>query len=163
MPLLQQILQDKDSPVLQFAKYGFCGGIAFLADALTFFLVAWLLFPALQEDDRLVQLLQLEVRPISEQLRMLNFCLANAVAFLVSNLTAYLLNVRYVFKAGRHSRKKEVGLFYLVSGISWAIAVVIGVVLIRGLGLATTYSYVAKVVAATLINYAGRKFIIFHG
>ena len=36
-------------------------------------------------------------------------------------------------------------------------------VLIQVFGLSTSSSYIAKAVSTTLINYAARKFIIFHG
>ncbi|HSR88346.1 MAG TPA: GtrA family protein, partial [Pontiella sp.] len=91
------------------------------------------------------------------------FCIGNVIAFMASNLTAYVLNIFFVFKAGRHSRWKEVGLFYLVSAVSVGIGVVIGAGLIQGFGLSTSSSYIAKAVSTTLINYAARKFIIFHG
>ena len=140
-----------------------CGCVALATDMITFFLVAWLLFPALTEHDFLVRLFHMKVEVIPEQVRTINFCIGNGIAFMVSNLTAYLLNVRFVFKAGKHSRGKEVGLFYLVSAISVGIGVGLGVVLIQGFGLSTSSSYLAKAVSTTLINYAARKFIIFHG
>lgn len=132
-------------------------------DMLTFFLVAWLLFPALTENDILVRIFNMNIVAVPEYLRTINFCLANGIAFMLSNLTAYVLNVLFVFKAGKHSRWKEVGLFYLVSAISVGIGVGIGVLLIQGFGLSTTSSYIAKAISTTLINYAARKFIIFHG
>jgi len=132
-------------------------------DMLIFFLVAWLLFPALTENDILVRIFNMDIVAVPEYLRTINFCLANGIAFLLSNLTAYVLNVLFVFKAGKHSRWKEVGLFYLVSAISVGIGVGTGVLLIQGFGLSTTFSYIAKAVSTTLINYAARKFIIFHG
>ena len=132
-------------------------------DMVVFFLAAWLLFPALTENDVLVRLFHLEIVEIPEYLRTINFCLANVMAFMLSNLTAYILNVLFVFKAGKHSRRKEVGLFYLVSAISVGLGVGIGVLLIQGFGLSTTFSYIAKAVSTTLINYAARKFIIFRG
>lgn len=160
---LKDILLNKNRSGIQFLKYSLCGGVAMATDMLVFFLVAWLLFPALTESDVLVRLFHLEVVEVPEYLRTINFCLANVIAFLVSNLTAYILNVLFVFEAGRHSRRKEVGLFYLVSAVSVGIGVGIGAVLIRGFGLSTTFSYVAKAVSTTLINFAARKFIIFRG
>ena len=76
---------------------------------------------------------------------------------------ADILNVLFVFKAGKHSRWKEVGLFYLVSAISVGIGVGLGAVLIRGFGLSTTFSYIAKAISTTLINFVARKYIIFNG
>lgn len=160
---VKKILFEKNQPVFQFFKYSFCGGVAFAVDMVVFFLVAWLVFPALTETDPFVQFFNMQIEPIPEQVRSINFIIGNLIAFMASNMTAYILNVLFVFKAGKHSRLKELGLFYLVSGISVGIGVAVGVVLIEGFGLSTTTSYVAKAISTTLINYAARKFIIFHG
>jgi putative flippase GtrA len=161
--VLKKILLEKNHPGIQFVKYSMCGGVALATDMITFFLVAWLLFPALTEDDLFVRLFHMNVDAVHENVRTINFCIGNAIAFMVSNFTAYILNVLFVFKAGKHNRWKEVGLFYLVSAISVGIGVGVGVVLIQGFGLSTTSSYIAKAISTTLINYAARKFIIFHG
>jgi len=163
MGFAKNILLEKNHPGIQFLKYSMCGGTAMAVDMVVFFLVAWLLFPALTENDVLVSLFSMEVEPIPEHMRTLNFCIGNAIAFMASNLTAYILNVLFVFKAGKHSRGKEVGLFYLVSAVSVGIGVGIGAVLIQGFGLSTTFSYIAKAISTVLINYAARKYIIFHG
>ena len=163
MTTLKNILHDKNHSGVQFLKYSFCGGVAMVTDMLVFFLVAWLLFPALTENDMLVRLFHLEVVAVPEYLRTINFCLANGIAFFASNLVAYILNVLFVFEAGKHSRRKEMALFFLVSAISVGIGVGVGVVLIRCFDLSTTFSYVAKVISTMLINFAARKFIIFRG
>ena len=160
---MKSILFEKNHAGIQFLKYSMCGGAAMAVDMVVFFLVAWLLFPALTESDALVRLFNMQIEPVDESVRIVNFRISNVCAFLLSNLTAYLLNVLFVFKAGKHSRWKEVGLFYLVSAISVAIGVEFGAMLIKSFGLSTTFSYVAKAVSTTLINYAARKFIIFHG
>jgi len=156
-------LSETQTLIFQFLKYSMCGCVAMAVDMITFFLVAWLLFPALTESDELVRWFGLQVESVPEHMRTINFCISNGIAFLLSNLTAYILNILFVFRAGKHNRWKEVGLFYLVSGISVGIGVGVGAVLIGAFGLSTTYSYVAKAVSTTLINYAARKYIIFHG
>ncbi len=163
MGSFKKIWMEKDHSGIQFVKYSLCGGTAMAVDMVIFFLVAWLLFPALTETDVLVRLFKLEIVAIPEYLRTLNFCLASLIAFALSNLTAYILNVLFVFKSGKHSRRKELGLFYLVSAISVGLGVGIGVLLIQGFGLSTTFSYLAKAASSMLINYAARKFIIFRG
>lgn len=163
MRFAKKILLEKNHTGIQFFKYVVCGGCAVGVDVVTFFLVAWLLFPALAEDDIMVRLFNMPVEPIDEHVRVVNFRICTGVAFIVSNLTAYILNVLFVFKAGRHSRWKELGLFYLVSGISIVIGMEAGAAMISVFGLSTSFSYVAKCVSATLINFAGRKFFIFHG
>ena len=160
---IQFFLTNKEHPVLQFVKYGMCGGIATGVDVVAFFLLAWFAFPALTQDDLLVKLLHLSPEPITEAIRSRNFVIDSLICFLFSNLTAYILNVLFVFKSGKHKRHHELMLFYAVSTVSLILATAAGWVLINTFGLSTTWSYVAKMVAALLINYAGRKFFIFHG
>ena len=156
-------MTNKEHPVLQFVMYACCGVIAMGSDMIAFFLAAWLLFPALTENDFLVRLFSMNIEVIPEHTRVINFCIGSVIAFMVSNATAYILNVLFVFKAGKHNRWKEMGLFFLVSAISVGIGVGLGVVLIQGFGCSTSISYLAKAVSTTLINFAARKFIIFHG
>ena len=76
---------------------------------------------------------------------------------------SYILNVLFVFKSGKHKRHHELLLFYAVSVVSLILATFGGWVLINTFGLGTTWSYVVKMVASVLINYAGRKFFVFKG
>ncbi len=160
---LKKVLLEKNHSGVQFIKYSLCGGFALGIDMAVCFLVAWLLFPALTQDDVLVRLFNMQVDPIEESVRVVNFRISNVCAFMVSNLVAYLLNVRFVFESGKHSRWKEIGLFYLVSAVSVGIGTEIGATLIRNFGLSFSFSYVAKAVSTTLINFVARKFIIFRG
>jgi len=163
MIFLEKILRGKSHALAQFFKYVLCGGVAMLSDMVVFFLAAWLVVPCLTADEGLVRLFDLDVPTISDSVRTFRFCVANGLAFIVSNLVAYLLNVRFVFARGRHGRVTEIALFYLVSAVSVGLGTAGGALLIRLFGLSTSVSYVAKVVATTLINFAARKFIIFKG
>ena len=147
----------------QFVKYGLAGGAATLVHIAVFHLAAWKLFPALQERDFLVVLLGLSVQEVDVASRSLNSMLANGVAFLFGNLTAYLLNIRFVFEAGRHRRSVEIGFFYLVSGVSIAAGTALMGFLIRHFGLATTVAFGANLVTALMINFLMRKYYIFKG
>lgn len=162
MAVLKKLLQEKDHTGVQFFKYAVCGGFALSTDMIVAFLIAWLWLPALKGSEFIVQLFNLQYEVVPEETRTLNFILGSAMAFMVSNLVAYVLNVLFVFKSGKHSRLKEAGLFYLVSGISVGIGVAIGATLVR-MNFPFGWSYVAKAVSTTLINYAARKFIIFQG
>lgn len=159
-------LTDKDNPFMQFLKYGICGGIATGVDMAVFFLFAWLVFPALTETDpfsKLLGLLNFDVRIVSESIRLRNYWIDKVICFMFSNLTAYILNVLFVFKAGKHKRHHEMILFFGLSTLSFVIGTFAGDVLIRFFELDTTYSYIAAMLSALMINYAGRKFFIFHG
>lgn len=163
---ISAFLSEKDNHLVQFLKYGMCGGMATVVDMTAFFLFAWLVFPALTESDpftRLLGLMNLDIRTVSETVRLRNYWIDKVICFMFSNFTAYILNVLFVFKAGKHKRHHELMLFYAVSLVAFFIGTAAGDVLIRFVGLDTTYSYITAMISALLINYAGRKFFIFHG
>jgi len=163
---INAFLSEKDNPIIQFLKYGICGGLATAVDMGVFFLVAWLVFPALTESDpftKLLGFLHFDVRMVSESLRLRNYWIDKVICFMFSNLTAYILNVLFVFKPGKHKRHHEMMLFFALSTLSFVIGTFAGDVLIRFFGLDTTYSYIAAMISALMINYAGRKFLIFNG
>jgi len=163
---IQAFLAEKENRLVQFIKYAMCGGAATVVDVTVFFLFAWLAFPALTESDPFTKLLgafHLDIRAVSESLRLRNYWIDKGAAFLFSNFTAYILNVLFVFKAGKHKRHHELMLFYAVSLVSFFFGTFAGDLLIRFCGLDTTYSYITAAISALLINYAGRKFFIFYG
>ncbi len=147
--------------VVQFIKYALCGGVATGVDMAVFFVMAWRVLPALRETDPLVRRLRLRIRPVEERVRAFRFVVNTGVAFLFSNATAYLLNVAWVFESGRHERWVEVVRFLAVSGLSVSIAAAVGWTLIRWFHWSTSLSYVTKVAAALLFNFAGRKWFVF--
>ncbi len=149
--------------LIQFIKYGLAGGLATVTHIAVFHLAAWKLFPALQPKDHLVRLLALHLRPIEEHHRARNSMICNVLAFLVSNMVAYITNVLWVFQAGRHPFIIEIALFYCVSGLSILIGTLLMGLLIKRFGMLTTYAFAANIVSAVLINYAVRKFFIFQG
>ena len=57
----------------------------------------------------------------------------------------------------------EIGLFYLVSGVSVLIGTALMGYTIRRYGVRTTYAFLCNLVTALLINFAMRKFVIFKG
>ncbi len=87
----------------------------------------------------------------------------NGVAFLISNLVAYLINIYWVFLPGRYHWVIEIGLFYIVSAVALVIGTSIMGFLIRRFGMLTTYAFGSNIFAALMINYAMRKFFIFTG
>jgi len=162
--LLQQFL-DRDSagPLVQFIKYGLAGGIATAVDIAVFYFVSWKIIPALREDDPIVSRFKLKVQPITEAQRSFRFITNTLIAFMFSNLTAYLINIYWVFQPGRHVWWIELLLFYAVSGISIFLGGGLGWVMIKWFHMSTTASYVSKMIASLLINFVCRKFIIFKG
>ena len=62
-----------------------------------------------------------QFRALESGVQARHYLINRCLTFLVSNFVAYMLNVMFVFKPGRHSKLKEFGLFYLVSGIAFEI------------------------------------------
>jgi putative flippase GtrA len=119
------------------------------------------MFFALQADDWFVRLLKLPIQELDDTTRSRNSMKGNCVAFVISNLVAYLINVYWVFVPGRYPWIMEIGLFYLVSGVAIVIGTGLMGLLIRRFGMLTTYAFGANVFAALMINYIMRKFFIF--
>ncbi|MBU0714227.1 MAG: GtrA family protein [Verrucomicrobia bacterium] len=180
----KQFTQREASPLIQFIKYAICGGGAVTVHVIAFFLLAWLIIPALNAEDVFVKLFHLSCAPISDAIRARNAMINNALAFLLSNLAAYILNILWVFESGRRyppvdfflsklgliqhatlracaHRTVEVALFYAVSGIAIAIGTFLMGVMINQWHFTTTVAFGAQCVIAAMINFAMRKFMIF--
>jgi putative flippase GtrA len=161
--IARQFSGREHTPLVQFIKYGICGGVATAVHILIFFLCAWKLLPALGLEDPLVKLFGLTVIPVTESARAWHALADNAIAFVFSNMTAYVLNILWVFERGRHHWLVELGLFYAVSGTSLVVGSILQTFLIQHFGLATTPAFGANVIASMSINYVLRKFMVFKG
>lgn len=161
--ILRQFLQREASPLIQFIKYAMAGGLATVVDVVVFFLLAWLVIPALTPDDFFARFFSLDIAPIDDAVRSWHYVVDRIITFIFSNLTAYIANILWVFKPGRHNRWLELALFYAVSGASFLIGTALGWVLIHVFGLTTSVTYVVNMIVSLMINYAGRKFLIFKG
>ncbi len=160
---IEQLKGNEAGSLIQFIKYGIAGSLATITHIIIFHILAWKIFPALQGDDLFVALLGLSYQEVDISTRAMNSMLSNGAAFLCSNLVAYIINIYWVFKPGRHNKLVEIGLFYLVSGISVAIGTSLMGFLISYYNMQTTYAFTANIFTAVLINYAMRKFYIFKG
>ena len=163
MTILEQFTGREAGPLVQFIKYAIGGGIATAVHIAVFHLFAWRVFPALQENDWAVKWFKLSVAPEDNALRSRNSMIDNGIGFLFSNFVAYLVNIFWVFQRGKHGFLVEIGLFYLVSGVSVLIGTALMGYIIRRYGVRTTYAFLCNLVTALLINFAMRKFVIFKG
>ena len=163
MGIIEQLMGTEAGPVIQFIKYGLAGGLATGVHIILFHLCAWKIFPALQDKDFAVKLFKLPVYQLDDSKRCRNSMIDNGLAFMFSNMGAYILNILWVFERGRHNLFMEIGLFYLVSGISVLIGTALMGYLIKRFSMRTTYAFLANIVSAVFINYAMRKFFIFKG
>jgi len=151
------------NPVGQFFRYLIAGGIGAAVELVLFALLAWKVFPALREDEWAVRLFDLTVAPIDPAQRALNFAACMTITFFVSNWVGYALNARWVFIPGRHSRKREILLFFGIALLSYLSGTLLGSSLIALFETTGTTAYVAMTAVSVLINYSFRKFLIFKG
>ena len=154
--------------IVQFVKYAIAGGIATAVNIVAFFLAGWFLFPCLTESDILVRLLrrlrgEIALPVARAGSRAANAVKCNIVAFLVSNAVCYILNRLFVFEPGQHGIVVEALLFFAVSAASTFIGTVCQTILIKKLNMQTTLAFSANLVAALMINFVMRKFVIFKG
>ncbi|MFT5123038.1 MAG: putative flippase GtrA [Kiritimatiellia bacterium] len=145
--LIRHLMSHDAHPFVQFVKYGVAGVLATATFAGVFALVTtyWL--------------------PVSEDSRF-NYTLASIIAFVPSNVVAYVTNILWVFKPGRHGRGKEVVLFLGASTLAFCIGTPLGQWLVVRFDLVEMLRYLAlsvSIVASVLVNYACRKFLIFKG
>ena len=103
--------------------------------------------------------------------RKKNSFINNTIAFALSTVVAYILNVAFVFTSGRHSKQKEIILFVGVSLTSYVGGMVAVDLVFRYLGnieaLAGVTRFLSVIanlgfaVTSAMVNYVCRKFIIF--
>lgn len=160
---LKQFKGHEHGPLVQFIKYGIGGGIATVVHITIFYLAAAFVLPALTADDIAVRLLGLPSAELGDAIRARHTVADNFIAFIFSNLSAYLVNIYWVFEPGRHSKRVEIALFYAVSGTSIAVGSGIAWVLVNKFGLTTTVAFSANIFASVMINYVMRKFVVFKG
>jgi putative flippase GtrA len=185
--LLKQIARRDSHPVIQFIKYGVAGGIATIVDVAMFFLLALFVIPAMTEDDSLLRLLDFvhqtaigwlpslvdakwfynlthyDITPITQSVHERNFVINRCITFILSNSVAYIMNMLWVFTPGRHSRRKEIMLFFVVSTISLIIGTGMGWSLMHFLQFDTTQAFIGNIIASVMINFVCRKFLVFNG
>jgi len=161
--IIEQFTGREAGAMVQFIKYALGGGMATLTHIVLFHLAAWKLFPCLQKNDWAVELFNLSVEEEDDSTRSRNSMIDNIMAFIFSNMVAYLINIYWVFEPGRHTFFVEIGLFYLVSCVSLVIGTSLMGYIIKRYGVRTTYAFATNIFMALMINYMMRKFIIFKG
>lgn len=146
---LRASLLGRDTPFLiQFGKYGVCGVLS----VLVFFLVV------LIGEFYWAEKFSLELDP-SERSR--HIAALHFLAFLPSNFAAYYLNRLFVFTPGRHHPLKEIGLFTLISFISFSLGELIPLWLVSQHNVPNFAAHGSFIISSALINFAARKFLVF--
>ena len=142
--------------LIQFGVYGLCGGLATVVFAAVVFFMSYKVFPAM--DGMIV-----DGKPITDDLRAKDLLINNSVAFLAATIVAYITNVLFVFKTGRHHPVMEFIYFTGGSSIAFAISQFAGPWLVHQYGLPTVVAFLTNLAASILLNFAIRKFFVFKG
>ena len=151
----RHVLSHDAHPLLQFVKYGVCGVGAFIVHFVVVNILGATVFPFDEE--------------IADGVRKTNTMINNSFGFLVSCAFAYWTNIKFVFKSGRHGRKKEITLFFVISAFSFfaglaTVPVIFDMILEHFSQIGKYAQHIATLsfaVTSALVNFVCRKFIIF--
>ena len=154
--ILARIRERNVPGLIQFAVYSMCGGLATVVFLGTVVILSKKFIPAYEG-----MIVNGEV--ISDSLRAKNLLINNTIAFFLANIVAYVTNILFVFKGGRHHPVLEFLYFTLVSGVAFAISQIAGPWLVKEFGVPTNVAILTNLVTSMLLNFAGRKFFVFKG
>jgi putative flippase GtrA len=170
-------IKTRDVPgLIQFALYTFCGGIATASFLGIVVVLSKTLIPAYENTFVAGESVKffgydlcwlapvkgaVNALAINDGIRAKNLLVNNCIAFLITNVIAYVTNVLIVFKSGRHHPVIEFLMFTLISSISFGISQSAGPYLVQKFGLPTNLAILSNVAASILLNFAGRKFFVF--
>lgn len=164
---LKAILSREPHPLLQFIRYGIAGVLSMIANLLAFWFCFEFLFggsEAIREGASVQQNLS-SLRDWIDQMRndpgVAAYVKANSVAFVMANIVAYVLNFKWVFQSGRHSRHLEIILFFSVSLFAFVLGTLLASVMVGTFGINEYVAKISDVFCAILINYLCRKFLVF--
>lgn len=149
VPTIIAFLKRKDTHAgIQFLKYAVAGGCATVMHMSVLYFLSYVVLPSIDMD-------------LGDAVRSRRAVINNSVAFLVSGIFVYIVNVKWVFVGGRHKRWKEITLFLLVTAISFVAGTLLLKVSIERFSVNTHVAYVSYLVSSVLINFVCRKFIVF--
>lgn len=165
---LRAILSREPHPLLQFIRYGIAGVAAMAANLLFFWLCMEWVFQAppvagsdTQQLPESLWQLGAWLAEMGNDPQVAAYVKSNTVAFLMANAVAYVLNFKWVFQSGRHSRHLEILLFLGVSLFAFVIGTAVASVLVGTYGINEYIAKMSDIVFAILINYLCRKYLVF--
>ena len=145
-------LKINETPlILQIVKYLIFGVSVTLVHAIVVYGMGYYLNPAIGES-------------IPRDIKLNRTVFNNIIAFTISNSAAFWLNSKYLFKPGRHSKVNEVLLFFLISGLSFALglfAIKKVFILIESNAAVEHLANLTFIVCSASVNFICRKFLVF--
>jgi putative flippase GtrA len=145
----KETLFAREAPFLiQFGKYGVCGVISVVFLALVIYL-GEILAPQYFSEE------------LPDKTLAWNTAILHFIAFVPSNFVAYGLNRWLVFTPGRHSAKKELTLFTIISLLSFSLGEVLPFWFINNLDLPRPVVHFSFIISSAMVNFVCRKFLVF--
>ena len=144
----------------QFLLYFLCGCIAASVDTIVFYSFAIYVLPAITEGDVVFRFLGGHISIADVEVQRRNFIYCSIIAFIFSNVSAYLLNIKYVFISKKTYWYREVVLFLCISLVSIFLGINAGTIMLK-LNAGTTLSYLIKLLTSLCFNFLGRKYLVF--
>ncbi len=160
---LTRILSHDSGPFWQFVKYGAIGVAATCVQTGVFYLLGTTCLACLAADDWAVKYLGFPSAAVSDAVRAFRFSTATAVGFVVANAFCWLMNRRFVFRAGKFAWFVEFAMFFGTAAVATLIALGLSALMIRYAGLMTTLAVAIEIAVSFLLNFFVRKFFIFKG
>ena len=154
--IVHRVKSHDAHPSIQFLKYVVCGGMATVTLSVIVFALSQTLFPA-------VKGMVINGVVLEEAVRQRNLVLNNTIAFPFSAIVGYVLNVMFVFKAGKHSRLMEMLLFFLVAALGFFPGLWVVDYLVGHFHTPSTLATLAFIMTSFMVNFVFRKFVIFKG
>ena len=147
MSFINKFIENKSQTSVQFIKYAMAGAVATGVHFAIFTLLNETVLPA-------------DIGQEGAQ-RGWNFFWSFSIAFLLANVVGYMLNRRWVFQPGRHGRLVEISLFYLLAVTAFLIGTPLGAYLLARFPLNEYLVYLMVALSSVLVNFLGRKFLVF--
>ncbi len=165
---VRRFLSHDSGPFAQFVKYGAVGVMATCVQFAVFYALAATCLRCLTEDDRAVALLGLPYAVFSGSepwyaARWFLAAVATAAGFIVANVFCWLMNRAFVFRPGKFAWYAEFALFFGAAAGATIVALVVQSLLIRFVGVTTSFAAIVEVIVSFLVNFFTRRFFIFKG
>ena len=163
-----RFLSHDCGPFAQFVKYGAIGVMATCVQMAVFYLLASTCLKCLTPEDVAVRLLGFPSADFSGAeawwaSRWFLAAVATAVGFTVANVFCWLMNRAFVFRPGKFAWHVEFAFFFGAAAGATVVALLVQSLLIRFVGVTTSFAAVVEVLVSFLVNFFTRRFFIFKG
>lgn len=142
--------------LIQFSVYAMCG---LMATVVHNGLVVWLSLTLLPAGKDMV----VDGVLLAESVRKTNLLINNTISFPIGCIVAYFTNILFVFTPGKHSRIKELLLFFGVAACGFFPGLWVIDFLVGRYNVPSIFAQCAFVITSFLVNFFMRKFVIFKG